>query len=74
MRVSGLSVRAVAARMGRCPSTISRELAHNRCPRTGAYQLERAHRLAWERQRRHGPSRLSQDLDLRGSRGCAAQL
>jgi IS30 family transposase len=65
LRDSGLSVRGAAARMGRSPSTISRELARNACPRTGAYQPERAHRLAWERQRRPKPSRLSQHPQLR---------
>ena len=34
------------------PPTISRELARNGDPRTGAYQPERADRLAWQRQRR----------------------
>ena len=52
LREGGLPVRAVAARLGRSPSTICRELARNACPRTGGYQPERAHRLAWERQRR----------------------
>lgn len=59
LRESGLSVRAVAARMGRSPSTISRELARNADVRTGGYQPERAHRLAWERQRRPKSSKLS---------------
>jgi IS30 family transposase len=59
LREGGLSARGAAARMGRSPSTISRELARNACPRTGAYQPERAHRLAWERQRRPKPSKLS---------------
>ena len=66
LRESGLAVRAIAGRMRRSPSTISRELARNACPRTGQYQPERAHRLAWERQRRPKPSRLSQDPRLRG--------
>jgi IS30 family transposase len=65
LRESGLSVRAVAARLGRSPSTISRELDRNADPRTGAYQPERAHRLAWERQRRPKPSKLSADPRLR---------
>jgi IS30 family transposase len=65
LRESGLSVRAVAARMGRSPSTISRELARNADPRAGGYQPERAHRLAWERQRRHKPSKLSRSPVLR---------
>jgi transposase, IS30 family len=59
LREGGLSVRAVAARMGRSPSTICRELARNATARTGGYQPERAHRLAWERQRRPKPSKLS---------------
>jgi transposase, IS30 family len=65
LRESGLSVRAVAARLGRSPSTVSRELARNADPRTSGYQPERAHRLAWERQRRPKPSRLSQHPVLR---------
>jgi IS30 family transposase len=55
----GLSVRGIAAALGRAPSTVSRELARNRDPRTGAYQPERACRLAWERQRRPRPARLA---------------
>jgi transposase, IS30 family len=65
LRECGLSVRAVAARIGRSPSTVSRELARNADPRTGAYQPERADRLAWERQRRPKPSRLSRHPQLR---------
>jgi transposase, IS30 family len=65
LREGGLSVRAVAARMGRSPSTICRELARNADPRTGGYAPERAHRLAWERQRRPKPSALSRSPVLR---------
>jgi IS30 family transposase len=65
LREAGLSVRQVAARMGRSASTISRELARNADPRTGAYQPERAHRLAWERQRRPKASKLSRCPALR---------
>lgn len=61
----GLSRRQVAARLGRSASTVSRELDRNRDPRTGAYQPERAHRLAWQRQRRPKPSKLSRDPVLR---------
>ena len=61
----GLSRRQIAARMGRSPSTIGRELDRNKDPRTGAYQPERAHRLAWQRQRRPKPSKLSRDPVLR---------
>ena len=65
LRECGLSVRAVAARMGRSASTVSRELARNAGPRTGGYQPELAHRLAWERQRRPKPSKLSRCPRLR---------
>jgi len=65
LRERGLSVRKVAACLGRSPSTVSRELARNADPRTGRYQPERAHRLAWERQRRPKPSKLSRCPALR---------
>jgi transposase, IS30 family len=65
LRESGLSLRQIAARLGRSPSTISRELARDAAPRAGGYQPERAHRLARERQRRPRPSRLSQHPVLR---------
>jgi IS30 family transposase len=65
LRESGLSIRAVARQMGRSPSTVSRELARNAAPRTGHYQPERAHQLAWQRQRRPKPSRLAQHPALR---------
>jgi IS30 family transposase len=61
----GLSIRQVGVRMGRAPSTISRELARNRDPRTGRYQPERAGRLAWERQRRHKRPKLAANPVLR---------
>ena len=66
LREAGLSLREIARRSGRAASTISRELARNADPRTGGYMPERAHRLAWERQRRPKPSRLSQNPVLRG--------
>jgi transposase, IS30 family len=59
LRDSGLSIRAVARRMGRAPSTVSRELARNNG--AGGYQPERAHRMAWERQRRPKPSKLARN-------------
>jgi transposase, IS30 family len=67
LREAGLSMRQVAARLGRPVSTISRELARNGDPRTGSYQPERAHRLAWERQRRPKPSKLSRSPALRAA-------
>lgn len=65
LREAGLGVRQVAARLGRAPSTICRELARNADPRTGQYQPERADRLAWERQRRPKLSKLARDPALR---------
>jgi IS30 family transposase len=67
LREAGLSMRQIAARLSRSPSTVSRELARNAGPRAGGYQPERAHRLAWERQRRPKPSRLSLDPVLRAA-------
>jgi transposase, IS30 family len=61
----GLSKRQVAVRLGRPVSTVTRELDRNKDPRTGAYQPERAHRLAWQRQRRPKPSKLSRSPALR---------
>jgi len=65
LREAGLSMRQVAVRTGRSPSTISRELARNADPRTGGYLPERAHWLAWERQRRPKRSKLARDPVLR---------
>ena len=65
LRESGLSMREVGRRMGRAASTVSRELARNTGPRTSQYQPERAHRLAWERQRRPKPSKLARHPVLR---------
>ena len=62
----GRTGRKVAARLGRSASTICRELERNADPRTGRYQPERADRLAWERQRRPKPSKLSLNPVLRG--------
>jgi transposase, IS30 family len=67
LRGLGLPVRQVAARLGRSPSTVSRELARNAAPRAGGYQPERAHRLAWERQRRPKPSKLAGSPRLRAA-------
>lgn len=55
------SIREIGRRMCRAPSTISRELRRNRDPRTGRYMPEKAHRIAWERQRRPKPSKIARD-------------
>jgi transposase, IS30 family len=65
LRDASLPMREIARRLGRSPSTVSRELRRNAAPRTGAYQPERAHRLAWERQRRPKASKLARNPRLR---------
>src|SRR4051794_10765669 len=62
----GVSVRGIAARLARSPSTISRELRRNQHPRLGSYLPETAHGLAWQRQRRPKPSKLAGNPVLRG--------
>lgn len=47
--VAGLSIRSIAARLGRAPSTVSRELTRN-CGGQG-YRASQADQLAWERAR-----------------------
>lgn len=66
LRESGLSMRAIGARIGVNASTVCRELARNADPKTGHYLPAKADRLAWERQRRPKPSKLSGDPVLRG--------
>lgn len=62
---AGCSRREAARRMGRSVSTICRELARNRDPRTGGYQPERAHTMAWQRQRRPKASKIGSNPGLR---------
>lgn len=62
---AGCSQREAARRMGRSASTICRELARNRDPRTGGYQPERAHTVAWQRQRRPKASKIGSNSGLR---------
>ena len=64
LRQAKHSIRDVAELLNRSPSTISRELRRNFNEATGRYEPERADRLAWERQRRPKPSKLSQDPQL----------
>ena len=65
LREAGHTITAVASALGRSKSTISRELKRNANPATKRYEPERAHRLAWERQRRPKRSKLSQTQPLR---------
>lgn len=67
LREAGLPVRQVAARTGRSPSTICRELRRNAAPRTGGYQPELAHAMARHRQARPKPSKLSRNPRLRAA-------
>ena len=62
----GLGVRAIAARMGRAPSTVSRELRRNMRPHDqGIYDSDLAHARARERARRPRRGRLLEDAGLR---------
>jgi IS30 family transposase len=63
--LAGLSVRAIAALMGRSPSTVSREIRRNRDPATGAYHPHRAQQRAAVRRARPKPGKLVQHPELR---------
>ncbi len=60
---AGDSLRMVAARLGRAPSTISRELARN--GGRNRYRAHRADRTARRRARRPKPSKLAENRELR---------
>ncbi len=60
---AGESLRMVAARLGRVPSTVSRELARN--GGRGSYRAHRADRAALGRARRPKPSKLADNPQLR---------
>jgi len=64
LRDQDLPVRQIAARLGRSPSTVSRELRRNAAPRTGGYQPELAHSIARDRQARPKASKLSRSPRL----------
>jgi IS30 family transposase len=63
-RAAGESVRSIARRLGRCPSTISRELRRN-ADRRGGYRATTAHAMAWERASRPKPAKLHVNRRLR---------
>jgi IS30 family transposase len=63
-RAAGESIRQVAARLGRSPSTISRELARN-ADRTGRYRASSAHVLAHGRASRPKTAKLLTNQVLR---------
>ena len=62
----GHTVRAIAAELGRSPSTVSRELHRNRDPGGGQYRPFTAQRLAADRRARPGRGKLVNDAMLRG--------
>ena len=64
-RAGGESMRAIAARLGRSPSTISRELRRNAGCDGESYRATTAHALAYERAGRPKPSKLAINLALR---------
>lgn len=63
-RARGESMRSIATRLGRSPSTISRELARNQDPQ-GRYRATTAHALAYGRASRPKPAKLVTNLALR---------
>ena len=60
-RAAGESIRSIALRLGRSPSTISRELARNSAP-CGRYRATTAHALAYGRASRPKPAKLATNL------------
>ena len=66
LREQGHGVREIARRIGRAPSTVSRELARNLSPHDhNLYDGDLAHDRARERARRRRRARLVQDVQLR---------
>jgi len=62
----GASLRAIAAGLGRSPSTVSREVRRNGHPDGGAYRPHAAQARADARRPRPRPGRLAADGELRG--------
>jgi IS30 family transposase len=65
LRRRGHTVRAIAAELGRSPSTVSRELRRNLDPGSGQYRPFAAQRLATGRRARPGRGKLLRDPVLR---------
>jgi transposase, IS30 family len=64
-RAAGDSMRVIAARLGRAPSTVSRELQRN-CLSRGRYRAVAAQRRAEDRARRPKRAKLAGNDELRG--------
>nr|WP_225993129.1 helix-turn-helix domain-containing protein [Actinomadura rudentiformis] len=58
------SLRAIAKKLGRAPSTISREVRRNRDPRTGKYSPFHAQRRAAVRRARSKDGKIRRDPEL----------
>jgi IS30 family transposase len=65
LRRQRYSIRAIAAEIGRSPSTISRELRRNRDPERGQYRPFVAQKLAVDRRARPGRGKIVNDDVLR---------
>jgi len=63
-KAAGLGVRAIAARIGRPPSTVSRELARNTGP-DGRYRFLQAEQTARDKAKRPKTAKLAQEGPLR---------
>jgi hypothetical protein len=59
------SIRAIAAQLGRSPSTISREIQNNGDPQTGDYQPFRAQQRSTARRARPKVGKLAEHVELR---------
>jgi transposase, IS30 family len=64
-RARGETIRVIARRLGRLPSTISRELKRNADRRDGGYRATTGHAFAYERASRPKPAKLATNLALR---------
>jgi IS30 family transposase len=64
-RARGETIRVIAGRLRRAPSTVSRELRRNADRRDGGYRATTAHALAYERASRPKPAKLATNLALR---------
>ena len=65
LRRAGAGVRAIAERLDRSPSTVSRELRRNRDPASGQYRPFTAHKLAAQRRARPRAGKVARDEALR---------
>jgi transposase, IS30 family len=65
-RAAGESLRSIAVRLGRSPSTISRELVRNHDRGRGGYRATTAHAFAYDRACRPKPAKLHVNVVLRG--------